>query len=164
MLRLISATVALFLLVTGLSAQAAKPGSSDQSAIVITFKDGHQQTFSLADVARIEFKNTAAAAVAATPSRASAASFAGRWKVSTGPGNATFYITLDPDGKASKSIGSTHGKWTMFGNEARISWDDGWHDVIRKAGNHYEKAAYAPGKSYSDEPSNITGATNTEPL
>jgi len=52
----------------------------------------------------------------------------------------------------------------MFGDEARITWDDGWHDVIRKAGGHWEKAAYAPGKSFSDPPDNITGATRTEPI
>ena len=94
----------------------------------------------------------------------SAASFVGEWKVGLGAGGETFNITLDKDGKATKSHGSPNGHWTMFGDEARISWDDGWHDVIRKSGNHYEKAAYAPGKSFSDSPDNITAATRTEPL
>lgn len=92
------------------------------------------------------------------------ASFVGRWEVGTGIGKQTFYITLERDGKATKSQGSPNGKWTVYGDEARISWDDGWHDVIRKAGNQYEKAAYAPGKSFTDSPDNITGATRTEPL
>ena len=137
--------------------QTKTSSAADQNAIVITFKDGHQQTIALSDVARIEFKT------AGTPVRGSA-SFVGRWKVGSGVGKGTFYITLEPDGKASKTMGSAHGKWAMYGDEARITWDDGWHDVIRKAGNHYEKAAYAPGKSFSDPPDNITGATNTEPL
>lgn len=98
------------------------------------------------------------------PSTKTAASFAGRWEVGLGAGNETFYITLEKDGKATKTHGSPNGHWMVFGNEARISWDDGWHDVIRRAGNHYEKAAYAPGKSFSDPPDNITGAKNTEPL
>ena len=98
------------------------------------------------------------------PSSRSSASFVGRWEVGTSVGSETFYITLEKDGKATKSHGSPNGKWTVYGDEARISWDDGWHDVIRKAGNHYEKAAYAPGKSFSDPPDNITGATRTEPL
>jgi hypothetical protein len=159
MLKLIQGNVALLLLFAGLApAQTSKSSSqAAQNAIVITFKDGHQQTFSLADITRIEFKTEGIAT-------RSSASFAGRWKVGTGVGGSTFYITLDPDGKASKTMGSMHGTWTVFGDEARISWDDGWHDVIRKAGNHYEKAAYRPGKSYSDQPDNITGATNTEPL
>ena len=95
---------------------------------------------------------------------ASVASFAGKWEVGLGVGSQTFYITLEKDGKATKTHGSPNGRWTVFGDEARISWDDGWHDVIRKAGNHYEKAAYAPGKSFSDQPDNIAGATRTEPL
>jgi hypothetical protein len=140
--------------------QTSKSGSrADQDAIVITFKDGHQQSFALSDVAKIEFK---------TPSQiarsADRAVFAGRWKVGTGAGSSNFYITLEPDGTASKSMGKGHGRWVTVGDEARISWDDGWHDVIRRAGNHYEKAAYAPGKSFSDPPSNITSAENTEPL
>ena len=160
MLRFIevSAVIAVLLAFPAVGQTGKSSSQADQNAIVITFKDGHQQSFSLADVARIEFKT-----VGTTTTRSSA-SFAGRWKVGTGVGKSTFYITLDPDGKASKSIGSTHGRWVVVGDEARISWDDGWHDVIRRAGNHYEKAAYAPGKSFTDPPDNITGATNTEPL
>ena len=94
----------------------------------------------------------------------SAASFVGEWKVGLGVGSETFTITLEKGGKATKSHGSPNGKWTVFGDEARITWDDGWQDVIRKAGNHWEKAAYAPGKSFSDPPSNIASATRTEPL
>jgi hypothetical protein len=94
----------------------------------------------------------------------SAASFVGEWKVGLGVGGATFTITLEKGGKATKSQGSPNGKWTVYGDEARITWDDGWHDVIRRAGNKWEKAAYAPGKSFSDQPDNITGATRTEPL
>lgn len=94
----------------------------------------------------------------------SSGSFVGRWEVGTGVGGQTFYITLERGGKAIKSIGSPRGRWTMYGEEARISWDDGWHDVIRRAGNHYEKAAFAPGKSFSDQPDNITAAASTEPL
>jgi hypothetical protein len=93
-----------------------------------------------------------------------AASFVGEWKVGLGVGSQTFTITLEKDGKATKSHGSPNGHWTVFEDEARISWDDGWHDAIRKAGNHYEKAAFAPGKSFTDPPDNIAGATRTQPL
>jgi len=98
------------------------------------------------------------------PSSAAAANFIGEWKVGLGLGSETFTITLEKGGKATKSHGSPDGTWTVFGDEARISWSDGWHDVIRRAGNHWEKAAYAPGKSFSDQPDNITGATRTEPM
>ena len=105
-----------------------------------------------------------ALAQSSKPNVRSSASFVGRWEVGTGVGSMTFYITLDRDGQATKSQGSPHGTWTMHGDEARITWDDGWRDVIRKAGDHYEKAAFAPGKTFSDPPANITGATRTEPL
>jgi len=91
----------------------------------------------------------------------SRATFVGRWEVGLGVAGQNFYITLEPDGKATKTHGAPNGKWTVFGDEARISWDDGWHDVLRKAGNHWEKAAYAPGKSFSEQPDNIAGATRT---
>jgi hypothetical protein len=47
--------------------------------------------------------------------------------------------------------------------EARIAWDDGWHDVIRKVGTTHEKLAYEPGKSLDDQSSNVTAARNTQP-
>ena|SRR3974390_296024 len=98
------------------------------------------------------------------PSSTSAATFIGEWKVGLGVAGQTFTITLEKGGKATKTHGSPNGRWTVFGDEARITWDDGWHDVIRRAGNKWEKAAFGPGKSFSDPPDNITSATRTEPL
>ena len=96
--------------------------------------------------------------------RSQRARFAGKWEVGTGMGNSTFYITLDSDGTATKSMGSGNGKWEVVGEEARISWEDGWHDVIRRAGNRYEKVAYAPGQSFNESPNNITSARRMEPM
>jgi len=50
--------------------------------------------------------------------------------------------------------------------EARVSWDDGWHDAIRKKGTKFEKFAFEPGKTFSDPPANVTEAQNTnrEPI
>ena len=101
---------------------------------------------------------------ASKSSSATAANFIGEWKVGLGVAGQSFTITLEKGGKATKSHGSPEGTWTVYGDEARITWNDGWHDVIRRAGNHWEKAAYAPGKSFSDQPDNITGATRTEPM
>jgi hypothetical protein len=127
-------------------------------SLVITFKDGHQQTFSAADIARLEFSSAAASVASEYPGR-----FRGKWKVATGTGGETFYITLDNHGNASKSIGASHGTWTVVGEEAQITWDDGWHDAIRRVGKKYEKFAYEPGKSFSDSPANVTDAVNTSP-
>ena len=124
--------------------------------IVILFRDGRQQTFSLADIERIEFKTPASNTALFRGN-----SFVGKWKVGEGNGG-TFFITLNRDGSASKSMGASHGTWTIVDNEARISWDDGWHDAIRKVGNKYEKRAFEPGKSFTDTPGNVTDAKKTE--
>jgi hypothetical protein len=123
---------------------------------MIVFKDGHRQNIPATDVAQIEFENTAPISV---PGRNH---FVSKWQVGEGNGG-SFYITLERDGKARKSIGPPRGTWIFVDGEARISWDDGWHDAIRKVGDKHEKRAYEPGKSFSDTPSNVTIARTTEP-
>jgi len=125
----------------------------DDDYIVIVFKDGHQQRFEMSDIARIEFKSSGFTA--------GRGRFLGRWRVGTGTGE-TFVITLAPDGGARRSNGDARGTWVVSNGEARISWDDGWHDAIRRVGNGYEKAAFSPGRSFDDRPSNVTEAVNTE--
>ena len=146
------------LLLAGCYARAGQISAlDDQDKIVIIFKDGHQQSFRVADVARIEFSQ-----FARNISTASSVRFVGRWKVGDGAGG-TFYITLKPEGKAEKTLGSRDGTWTVVNGEARVSWQDGWHDVIRKVGNKYQKVAFSPGSSFDAEPSNMAQAEYTEP-
>jgi hypothetical protein len=156
---------------------AAESGSS----FVITFKDGRQRSFPIADVARIVFaprpeiilknghrESFAAADLASMEFDPSGKTmlgrnhFVGKWEVGEGTGR-NFLITLEPDGAARKSIRSGRGTWSVVDGEARIAWDDGWHDVICRVGSKHEKRAYAPGKTFSDEPSNVTDARNTNP-
>jgi len=149
-----------------LAAQAANPAPpADRSSLVIVFKDGHQQSFSMADIARIEFKSPVAAAKAdATVPPLGRKHFVGKWEVGEGLiTGQTFFITLEDNGQARKSIGASHGTWELVNGEARISWDDGWHDAIRKVGSKHEKLAFEPGKSFDDSPSNVTNARNTNP-
>lgn len=124
-------------------------------SLTITFKDGHQESFPVTDISRVEFKATA-------PAEQYPGRFRGKWKVGDGAGD-TFYITLDNHGVATKSKGASHGTWKVDGEEARITWDDGWHDAIRRVGKKYEKVAYEPGRSFAEEPSNVTEAVNTTP-
>ena len=133
--------------------------AEDDRSLVITFKDGHQQTFRLADIARIELSSpTATAATAASRAR-----FLGVWKVGMGRGSSeTFLITLKRDGVAEKSVGSHSGTWTVVNGEARCKWDDGWTDVIRKVGGQWEKAAWSPGTSLDEPPSDVAKAEFTE--
>ena len=132
------------------AAREPEPGS-----IVIVFRDGRQGSFRLADIAHIEFTSSAAV------ESASQARFLGEWKVGDGTGG-TFVITLKPGGVAYKTKGPGKGTWTVVNGAAQISWEDGWHDVIRKVGSKYEKAAYSPGSSLSGEPNNVDSAVYTE--
>jgi len=183
--RTVKAVCILAILMLSAASSLAKTGTASEhrGSIVIVFKDGHRQNLDMADIASIEFKtpvlivfkngrqqNVPAADIARiefeTPLSASTLGrnhFLGKWEVGEGNGFSNFYITLETDGEASKSIGSTHGTWTVVDGEARISWDDGWHDVIRKVGSKHEKVAYEPGKSFDDTPSNVTPAKNTSP-
>jgi hypothetical protein len=172
----------LLLVLAGVVAEPAQ-ASDERNTIVVTFKDGHQQSFAMAEIARIDLKAPAAivfkdghrqslpsgevssvefGAAAASASTVGRAHFLGKWKVGEGNGG-SFFITLTTDGTAEKSIGSSHGTWSIVDGEARIAWDDGWHDAIRKVGKKHEKVAFEPGKSFSDVPSNVTEAWNTRP-
>jgi hypothetical protein len=171
------------IILLGLASAVAKPApADDHSSIVIVFKDGHHRSFATEEIARIDLKAPSVivfkdghkekvassdieriefdspAAGAMEPSRAH---FIGKWEVGDGNGN-KFFITLEEDGDARKSIGPSHGTWTVVDGEARINWDDGWHDTIRKVGTSHEKVAYEPGKSFDDTPSNVTAARNTQ--
>jgi hypothetical protein len=182
---LIKITAVSGILLLACAGAVAKPPASpadDRSSVVIVFKDGHRQSFataeiahidlkapsaivykdghqekiSAADIARIEFET--AGLTAMTPGRAH---FIGKWEVGDGNGS-RFFITLEEDGYARKSIGASHGTWTVVDGEARINWDDGWHDAIRKVGTKHEKRAFEPGRSFDDTPSNVTAAINTQ--
>jgi hypothetical protein len=148
--------IIIFMAPCALPKPAPAPGD-DTGSIVLVFKNGHRQSFAVADIERIEFNAPATSASLTERGR-----FVGEWKVGDGAGG-TFLITLERDGDAAKTIGSKHGTWTVVNGEARISWEDGWHDVIRREGGKYHKVAFAPGKSFSDDPANIEDATPMVP-
>jgi hypothetical protein len=156
--------------------------ADEHNPIVIVYKDGHRQSLAGGEVQRIEIKAPASIVYkdghrekisggieriefsgsdmsSKMPGRAH---FIGKWEVGEGNGG-RFFITLEADGDARKTLGSSHGTWTLIDGEARITWDDGWHDVIRKVDGKHEKRAYEPGKSFADAPSNVTSARNTQP-
>lgn len=154
----------------------------EHDPVVIVYKDGHRQTLAAGEIARIDLKSPPAivykdghreklraeidhiefaesGASVMTPGRSH---FIGKWEVGEGNGE-HFFITLNADGTANKSIGPAHGTWTLVDGEARVAWDDGWHDAIRKRGSKHEKVAFEPGRTFDDEPSNVTEARNTQP-
>ena len=129
--------------------------SKDPISIVITFKDGRQETYPMAEIARVEYKDLTQPTIGADY-------FLGKWEV--GDGNSgSFFITLEPNGEASRSLGANHGTWAVVGEEVRVSWDDGWRDVIRKVGDGHEKFAFAPETTLEDKAANVTAARKIEP-
>jgi hypothetical protein len=164
------------------AAADAKPSPDEHDSVVIVYKNGHRQSLAQESIASIDLKSGAisfkdghreklaspidriefgeSGVTARMPGRGH---YVGKWEVGEGNGNAKFFITLDADGSARKSIGAEHGTWTLVDGEARVSWDDGWKDVLRKVGSKHEKAAHEPGSSFDDPPSNVTAARNTNP-
>jgi hypothetical protein len=156
-----SAALAAFLLTASIGF-AAPPATSRSASgtIVIVFKDGHRQSYNLADIERVEFPTTDVASNSAYgPSRGH---FLGKWECGDGSGS-NFYITLFEDGNAMRSIRNVHGRWNYVNGEAQITWDDGAEDAIRKVGSRFQKFAYNAGKSFTDTPENVTNARNTTP-
>jgi hypothetical protein len=181
LMRVVAVPGILLLTLAGAAAKPAPSPADDRDSIVIVYKDGHRQSVAATAIARIDLKVPAVIVykdghrekipadidriefgppeTAMTPGRRH---FVGKWEVGEGNGG-HFFITLDEDGTAKKSIGASHGTWTLVDGEARINWDDGWHDVIRKVGTKHEKVAFEPGRSFDDTPSNVTSARNTQP-
>ena len=183
-MRLIQVVAAPAILLTLIA--VTKPdahAADDRSSIVIVYKDGHRQTLAAAEISRIDLKDPGtivykdghrekvSSAIdriefeesglsAMTPGRSH---FIGKWEVGEGNGSGKFFITLEANGEARKTLGSPHGTWTLVDGQARITWDDGWHDVICKTASGHEKLAYEPGRSFDDKPSNVTEARNTQP-
>jgi hypothetical protein len=158
-----AAALVTILLLTVSSSFAAPPATTKATSgvVVIVFKDGHKQTFSLADIERVEFPTSdlAASASSSSPSRGH---FLGKWEVGDGSGG-TFYITLSENGDAMRSMRDVHGKWVYVNGEADVTWDDGAQDAIRKVGSHFQKFAYSSSKLFTDVPDNVTNARNTTP-
>ncbi len=142
-------------------AGAPAASKSATGTIVIVFKDGHKQSFNLSDIVRVEFPGAGEAAAATgsanSPSRVR---YLGKWECGDGTGS-NFYITLLESGDAKRSLGDVHGRWVYIDGEARVTWDDGAQDAIRRVGSRFQKFAYAAGKSFTDKPDNVTDAHNT---
>ena len=146
--------------ISGLAQNRGGKGSSGQ--IVIVFKDGHRQSFNIADIGRIEFPGGAPLADAGPtpPGAPPRGHFLGKWDVGDG-GGGRFTITLNEDGSAWRSLRRIHGRWVYVNGEARVTWDDGAMDCIRRVDGRDKKFAYRAGKMFTDEPDNVADARNT---
>jgi hypothetical protein len=161
-MRKLVSLLAAAVLLSALPVTAQNRAKNSSEQIVIVFKDGHHQSFNLADIARIEFPGGASAADSSTtpPGAPPRGHFIGKWEVGDGSGG-TFYITLNEDGSAWRTLNRSHGRWAYVNGEARVTWDDGAQDAIRRVGGEDKKSAYRAGKYFTDQPDNVTQAHNT---
>jgi hypothetical protein len=144
---------------------AAPPKKAAPGTLVIVFKDGHRQTFNLSEVERVEYPAGTMASADLTGPRTQTpprGRYVGKWECGDGNGG-KFFITLDENGSAFRSIGDVRGHWVFSNGDALITWDDGAQDAIRRVGSRFQKSAYAAGKSFTDEPDNVAEARNTSP-
>jgi len=148
----------LLTLAASVPAPALIDDPSGSGTVTIILKDGHRQTFPLADVNRIELSGSVPANLVHYPGP-SRARFLGKWEVGEGNGE-NFTITLNDDGTASRSLGDTKGTWQYVNGEAEIHWNDGNYDCIRKVGAWYKKFWYNADQAFSGHPENVTDARN----
>lgn len=82
--------------------------------------------------------------------------FVGRWRIVDQEGRISTYFTLARSLDAQKSHApDAPGKWEVVGGEARITWTDGWQDILRPIdGGIVLKLAFGPGTSWGDKPAN----------
>ena len=160
----LSTFMSLLCLAASLIHAAPPTGQKNSPAtITIVFKDGHRQTFNFADIERLEFGgNGAVAATSDSTAGPSRSHFLGKWEVGDGAGN-NFYITLNEDGTAYRSLRNVRGHWEYVNGEARVTWDDGAQDAIRRVDGQFQKFAYAAGKLFTGDADNVTSARNTTP-
>lgn len=147
------AAILLFALPAVCTAQNAQGNS-----VVIVFRDGHRQSFSLQDIERMEFPGPIPAGFLQIPGP-SRARLLGKWEVGEGDGE-NFFITLRDDGSALRSLGDERGTWQYVNGEAEIRWNDGSDDCIRKVGAWYKKFWYKPEEAFAGTPENVTNARN----
>jgi hypothetical protein len=160
MRRFVSAAAIALAVLFALPAVQAQAGAGPNT-LVIVFKDGHRQNVNLSDIERLEFPGAVPAGMISTPGP-SRARFLGKWEVGEGNGE-NFTITLRDDGTALRTMNALEremGTWQYVNGEAQVTWNDGWQDCIRKTGSQFKKYAYSEGKTFHDEPDNVTNARN----
>jgi hypothetical protein len=158
--KLVSATALAIAILFALPAARAQAGSH-ANALVIVYKDGHRQSINLDTIQRLEFPAAVPAGLISTPGP-SRGRFLGKWEVGQGNGE-NFYITLNDDGTALRTMNTVEherGNWVYEHGEAEVTWNDGWQDCIRKVGSQFKKYAYHEGKTFTDDPDNVTNARN----
>jgi hypothetical protein len=89
-----------------------------------------------------------------------AETFVGRWRIVDDKDRTVMVFTLAASSEARKSHAlDTKGKWKVVGDEAHITWDDGWRDVLKPIKGGMVRAGYEPGTAADAPPSTTQRAT-----
>lgn len=82
----------------------------------------------------------------------------GTWAL-TDERNNTYNVRLDPGGRMSSTWAygpegakGLRGEWAIGDGEVRISFSDGWRDVLRRGSYGIEKVSWAPGTDLAGPP------------
>jgi len=89
--------------------QSSPDARTGRVSILIVFRDGHQESFVMSEIARIEFTDAGAFA------RGARLFSSENGRQATAVVGISF-IKLEPNGEASRSIGTGHGIWTVVGD------------------------------------------------
>jgi hypothetical protein len=86
------------------------------------------------------------------------ATFVGVWRLNREPDGSYLYITLQANGTAFSTInGITEGRWELVEGAAKVTWPDGWVDVIERAEGSWQKRSWVGGDAGT--PADLTQAT-----
>lgn len=95
-----------------------------------------------------------------TPAEAKVRSFVGRWTIANDKGVVSQYINLRPNMTATKDHAPTAtATWEVVGDECRITWSDGWKQILRPEKDAVLEITFAPGTSWNDKPAHSSHGT-----
>ena len=85
--------------------------------------------------------------------------FLGRWRIMDENFQTVCFFTIDKSFTAKKThVPNATAKWEIVGDDARITWSDGWKDILRPEKGGMLKIAFGPGTSWDDKPANTQRA------
>jgi hypothetical protein len=74
-----------------------------------------------------------------------ASKFVGRWKLVDEKGRASSFLTLTDEFTAKRDhVPNDAGRWEVIGEEARITYEDGWLSIMRLVHGGVIVTAYSP--------------------
>lgn len=91
--------------------------------------------------------------------------FIGTWQVYSAIKETIFYITLNPEGTASRSNDpEVMGVWRYINGQVWIVWDDGWRESLELNGDTVVKLGWPPTLNREDPPFARSEAKKVKPL